>query len=451
MEQDIEQTFINSDYFDKQAFQKQIDIIKQASEEAQTKIDYTTAHDDNIIRAIEVVETFLRKKHRLCYGGQAINAHLPAKYRFYDPEYMIPDYDFFSPQQSKDINILIRDLQKAGFIEVSAREGMHEGTIKIYVDYIPVADITAIDTKLYRILSKREFRFDGISYLDANTLRMMMYLELSRPRGQVSRWPKVFERLALFNEFVPVKSCQVNNPFKGRSVILDSSSVNYIINYIVSNSRIFAGADLLDFYNTTLKTRKLSTSWIFSSKKPIIFFSQNGEQDAKVLHSELKKNEPEYNVTIKIFSSGGVELIPYLHIILVNNYPVIIIVKQTACHSYYNIPLKSHMRKILGHNQVIRIASIDTLITLYFSLGLLDTAFFDMGSIECVANKLVEISLRVRKNPETFPLPFISLKCAGHQTTISSLIRAKVQRITRRRINNKKNTIKNTNKNTNKK
>jgi hypothetical protein len=109
------------------------------------------------------------------------------------------------------------------------------------------------------------------------------------------------------------------------------------------------------------------------------------------------------------------------------------------------------MRKILGHNQVIRIASIDTLITLYFSLGLLDTAFFDMGSIECVANKLVEISLRVRKNPETFPLPFISLKCAGHQTTISSLIRAKVQRITRRRINNKKNTIKNTNKNTNKK
>ena len=29
-----------------------------------------------------------------------------------------------------------------------------------------------------------------ISYLDANTLRMLMYLELSRPRGEVSRWPK---------------------------------------------------------------------------------------------------------------------------------------------------------------------------------------------------------------------------------------------------------------------
>ena len=31
---------------------------------------------------------------------------------------------------------------------------------------------------------------------------MLMYLELSRPRGEVGRWPKVFERLSLFNEFV---------------------------------------------------------------------------------------------------------------------------------------------------------------------------------------------------------------------------------------------------------
>lgn len=69
---------------------------------------------------------------------------------------------------------------------------MHEGTIKVYVDYIPVADMTAIDPKLYRILSKREYRVDGISYLDANTLRMLMYLELSRPRGEVGRWAKVF-------------------------------------------------------------------------------------------------------------------------------------------------------------------------------------------------------------------------------------------------------------------
>ena len=62
------------------------------------------------------------------------------------------------------------------------------------VDYIPVADITTIDPVLYRILSKREYRVNGISYMDIHTLRMMMYLELSRPRGEVERWPKVYER-----------------------------------------------------------------------------------------------------------------------------------------------------------------------------------------------------------------------------------------------------------------
>ena len=216
MESEIEQTHINSDFFDKKQFMKQLDIIKQASELAQAKVDYASAHDDNIIRAIDIVEEFLRKKHRLCYGGQAINAHLPAKYKFYDPEFSIPDYDFFTPSQDSDIQVLVKDLKKAGFTEISVREGMHEGTVKIYVDFIPVADMTVIDPKLYRILSKREFRTEGISYLDANSLRMLMYLELSRPRGEVRRWEKVFERLSLFNEFVPVKQCKMSrNMFRG--------------------------------------------------------------------------------------------------------------------------------------------------------------------------------------------------------------------------------------------
>jgi hypothetical protein len=157
-----------------------------------------------------VIEDFLRKKHRICYGGQAINAYLPAQHKFYDPEYSIPDYDFFTPSQHQDLKQISEALYKAGFTEISAREGMHEGTIKIYVDYIPVADMTSIDPKLYRILSKREFKLDGISYLDANSLRMLMYLELSRPRGETTRWSKVYERLALFNEFVPSKPCKVS-------------------------------------------------------------------------------------------------------------------------------------------------------------------------------------------------------------------------------------------------
>ena len=198
-------------YFTQPHFKEQSELIKRASEVAQQKIDYSTAHNDQILYAIEIVEQFLRKTRRICYGGQAINAHLPERYKIYDPTYSIPDYDLFTPSPVNDIQYLVKLLQKAGFEEISIREGMHEGTTKIYVDYVPVADITAIHPKIYQTLYKRSAIFDGIHYLDANSLRMLMYVELSRPRGEVRRWSKVFERLMIFNEFVPLTPCRIYN------------------------------------------------------------------------------------------------------------------------------------------------------------------------------------------------------------------------------------------------
>jgi hypothetical protein len=438
MESEIEQARINSDFFDKERFQKQLDIIKQAADLAGAKIDYKSAHDDNIILAIDVVENFLRKKHRLCYGGQAINAHLPAKYKFYDPEYSIPDYDFFTPTQDTDITTLVNDLKKAGFTEISAREGMHEGTVKIYVDFIPVADMTAIDPKLYKILSAREFRMDGISYLDANSLRMLMYLELSRPRGEVGRWEKVYERLALFNEFVPARSCKMKrDPFNGG---LNSPQVEYVLNFIIQNKRIFAGADLLEFYDDSLKAKKYNTSWIVGSRKPVLFFSPDAAGDAKQIREEFSFILSEHKakrraegtdvsrykpITIRSYSSGGVDLIPTMKVVSYGNKSLVFVIDQTACHSYFNVPM--------SEDKIIRVASLDTLITLFFSLGLLDTKFYDMGSMECLANKLVQLSVDSRRRPDDFPFPFISIKCAGHQVSLPSLIRAKVKRITQKK------------------
>jgi hypothetical protein len=76
---------------------------------------------------------------------------------------------------------------------------------------------------------------------------------------------------------------------------------------------------------------------------------------------------------------------------------------------------------------------MDTLITLYFSLGLIKSSFFDMGAMECLANQLVHININARNKPEQFIFPFISITCSGHQTSLPSLIRAKVQRITQKK------------------
>lgn len=421
MESEIEH--IESKLFGKIKFKHQLEQIERASDEAKKQIDYDSAHNDIIIRAIEIIENFLRKKHRLCYGGQAINAHLPKKYKFYDPNYSIPDYDFFTPDHISDINNILKDLSKAGFTDVYYREGIHKDTIKIYVEFIPVADITTMDVKLYRILSKREFKVDGISYLDANTLRMLMYLELSRPRGEVSRWSKVFERLSLFNEFVSFRPCKVYETF---DVGIDKDQLEFVINYIIKNKRIFAGADLLSFYNKTLHFKKLNTRWVFTPKKPIMFFSSDIDSDSQIISSEFKYISNK-NFSIKSYSSD-IEQIPNMKIVCNGKKPLVFVVEQSACHSYFNIPIKATN---------IKIASIDTLITLYFSLGYINSAYFNIGSMECIANKLIEISSKMRDSKEKMSLPFISIKCIGYQPTFPSLIREKEKRKKEKRITHK--------------
>ena len=87
---------------------------------------------------------------------------------------------------------------------------------------------------------------------------------------------------------------------------------------------------------------------------------------------------------------------------------------------------------------MLRIASMDTLITLYFSLGFIQTKFFNIGSMECLANQQVQLNIYARSHPDQFYFPFVSLECSGHQSTLPSLIRSKVQRITAKKQELKK-------------
>lgn len=418
-----------SSYFTADHFADQIELIKKASEVANKKIDYDTAHNEDTLYAIEIVEHFLRKTGRICYGGQAINAHLPAKHKIYDPEYSIPDYDVFTPSPEKDVMYIVKLLKRAGFTEISTREGMHEGTTKVYVDFIPVADITAINPNIFYVLYKRSKVFDGIHYLDANSLRMLMYLELSRPRGEVTRWGKVFERLMIFNEFVPIRTCKMYQ----KRTMLTEEHISIIVDYIIRNKRIFAGADLIDYYDSALKDKHINMN--ITTKKPILFYSPNSYKDAAELVTQLRELHPNTYRKFKIetFTVDKTDMIPYFNMIRYGKQIIACIIEYSACHAYITAPSNHHN---------IKIASLDTLITLYFSLGLLHKRLFNIGSMECMALKLVEISMKAREDYGESDMPFISIKCSGHQTSLPSLIREKVNRITRKREQNKRKSMK---------
>ena len=185
--------------------EKELSILRNAVDNITSKQGKKIMNSPEISKIIDIVENFLRNKKRICYGGTAINNLLPINDQFYNKEIELPDYDFYSPEPLKDAKELADIYYEQGYTEIEAKSGMHAGTFKVFVNYIPVADITYLPEKLYKRIMKDSKSVDGIYYCAINYLRMSMYLELSRPDGDVSRWEKVLKRLSLFNKHFPLR------------------------------------------------------------------------------------------------------------------------------------------------------------------------------------------------------------------------------------------------------
>jgi len=180
-------------------------LIKSAAEEAANFQNRFAAEDVEARKIVTVMEQYLRERSRIVYGGAAINAYMSPKTKFYDPRLYLPDYDFMTPDPLQDCADLIADFQREGFQEVEAKLGIHEGTYKIFVNYRPAADITYMPPSVYETTLADSVVIDGIRYASPDFLRMNMYLELSRPQGNLVRWTKVYERLLLLNRQHPMK------------------------------------------------------------------------------------------------------------------------------------------------------------------------------------------------------------------------------------------------------
>ena len=268
--------------------------LKRVVDKAALRIEIETAQNKALQKAIQIVEAFLRKTERVCYGGQAINAQLPLKDQFYNKNTSLPDYDFFSPDADADIEELIQDFNAAGYTEITKRFGIHEGTVKLYVNYVAVADITQIIPDFYEAIFKKSRSVNGIHYTDPIFLRMMMYLELSRPRGEVDRWAKVYERLVLHTKAHPLKRCNVAYT-KSRAAARTRA---HLMRFIIERGYALASPDIHTLYTSQMPPIA-RMKWLLDqgqSKSPTVFLSPDADMDGTVLAEELRaKKVPEYS------------------------------------------------------------------------------------------------------------------------------------------------------------
>jgi Poly(A) polymerase catalytic subunit len=409
-------------------------ILRQAVDTAEEKQGKMIANSPEVKNVITIVENFIRKKQLICYGGTAINNILPKQDQFYNKDVEIPDYDFYSWDALNNAKELVDIFIKEGFIEVEAKSGQHHGTYKVYVNFIPVADISYIPKELFNTIKKEAIKVAGILYAPPNFLRMGMYLELSRPDGDVSRWEKVLKRLSLLNRNYPLSAQQCSSIDFQRKMVNDTNKSN--TKNMGSGSGSEYKPNSYEIYET-VKTTLMDQGVVFFGGYTLSLYSQYMpkhlrkrlekipdfdvlSEDPLITSQIVKERLNDIDVkNVKIIKRPAIgEIIAPHYEIRIGNDVVAFIYQPLACHSY-NI--------IKEHGYEIKVATIDTMLSFFLAFLYANRPYYDKDRILCMSKYLFEVQEKNRLAQKGL-LKRFSINCMGHQETVEEMRAAKTEK-----------------------
>ena len=392
-------------------------ILRQAVDKMQELQGKEMATSSEVKRIIGIVENFIRSKKLIIYGGESINRLLPKQDQFYNHDVEIPDLDFYSSNALNDAKELVDVYIKEGFQEVEAKSAQHHNTFKVYVNFIPVADITYMPKELFNAIKKEAISVAGILCAPPNLLRMGMYLELSRPKGDSSRFEKVLKRLTLLNKNYPLVGKQCSEIEFQRKMADDDSYSNKIYETVqtslMDQGVVFFGGYALSIYSQYMPKKlrqKLEKIPDFDvlSEEPLL--------TAQIVKERLGDIDAK---NVKIIKRPGVgEIIAPHYEIKVGKDTVAFIYEPLACHSYNIIKEK-------GYD--IKIATIDTMLSFYLAFLYANRPYYDKDRILCLSTFLFKVQEENRLNQKGV-LKRFSINCIGHQETVEEMRAEKAEK-----------------------
>jgi hypothetical protein len=385
------------------AEEREIKLMEETVEKADRK--FAKRLTPTTFKAIRIVESFISENKLVCYGGMAINNILPKKAQFYGRR-EFPDYDFFSNDALNDAKKLADIYYKNGFKNVEAKSGIHEGTYKVYVNFFNIADITQLDLAFFTNIQKKSLIKKKILYAPPNFLRMSLYLELSRPKGDTSRWEKLLPRLNLLNRYYPVKakSCELRDSEKLTNTEIEI--YDKIKNKLINENVVFFGGFADTQYHKYTKKK---------SKSKLVCLDVLST-DSKKTANTIEKYISEYNPRIDHIKTIG-ELIPEHYTITINNRIYAYIFQTEACYTYNSL-------KIKGKN--VNIATIFTMMSLYLTFIYNDNKNYNHDRILCTAEMLNSIYLKNRSSRKGI-LRNYTINCMGEQETLEDILSRKTE------------------------
>lgn len=178
---------------------------------------------------------YIKNKKRIIYGGFAQNHLIKIKNPddvFYK-EVDVPDIEFYSYEPLVDVIELCDFLKSKNFKYIQGAEGIHEGTYKIFVNFINYCDISYISKNIYDKCLKIES--NNLLFVHPHFMLIDTYRVFTDPLTSYWRLDKSFFRFLKLIKHYPILQAENTN------FIIESTSSNilkFIRKKIIHNSKL---------------------------------------------------------------------------------------------------------------------------------------------------------------------------------------------------------------------
>lgn len=250
----------------------------------------------------EALKKYMLKNKIVLYGGTAMNLHLPSESKIYD-EKDFPDFDAYSLDPKRDAENLGKIFTKLNYKYIEIKYAVHESTIKVYVDFEPIIDLTKVSSKNHKILMNNSSEIDGYYVTSIKHLKSAAYLELSIPKSSLFRWQKVISRIKLLEtEFKNNKNAYSMKSIQHITFAKQTNDcVEKLLEFAIENSLPVAGNHAIEFYLNDFKSEKRLDKFMITNSTGLMqFLSINRGKDVEKAERIIKKSGYK-NVTVKKF------------------------------------------------------------------------------------------------------------------------------------------------------
>jgi len=223
---------------------------------------------------------------------------------------------------------------------------------------------------------------------------MAMYLELSRPKGDVSRWKKVYDRLQKLNKHHPM-TCPAGAQ-KITDEFVDDTVRDEIRDVLVKDNLVLLG------FNGSMVQEKTPRKWMLPLD--ILVTPEKRQEVSKKILAVFKKHE---SVKTREFPEFE-ELMPARTDIRNSKSVLVRLYETTACHSYHETP------------SGLRVASIPTLLQFFLSALYAPKEFMEAQPEQrflCTAEHLVNLANSTSRRYKILT----PLTCIGKQKNLVTM------------------------------